>query len=52
VPIPLSLALDPQRVALGERLFNDVKLSHDNTRSCATGYPLAGDGLELDMCCD
>jgi cytochrome c peroxidase len=45
-PIPLSLALDPQRVALGERLFHEVRLSHDNTRSCATCHPLEQGGMD------
>jgi cytochrome c peroxidase len=46
VPIPLQLASDPTRVALGERLFHDVQLSHDNTRSCATCHPLAHGGMD------
>jgi cytochrome c peroxidase len=33
-PIPAMPAQDPRRVALGERLFSDRRLSHDNTRSC------------------
>lgn len=45
-PIPLHLALHPQRVALGERLFNDVRLLHDNTRSCATCHPLERGGMD------
>ena len=45
-PIPLSVALDPQRVALGERLFHDVRLSHDNTRACATCHPLQRGGMD------
>jgi cytochrome c peroxidase len=45
-PVPLSLALDPQRVALGERLFRDVRLSHDNTRSCTTCHPLEHGGMD------
>src|SRR5262249_19530890 len=45
-PIPLQLASDPTRVALGERLFHDVQLSHDNTRSCATCHPLAHGGMD------
>ena len=45
-PIPLSLALDPQRVALGERLFHDVRLSHDNTRACTTCHPLQRGGMD------
>jgi cytochrome c peroxidase len=45
-PIPLSLALDPPRVALGERLFHDVRLSHDNTRTCTTCHPLQRGGMD------
>ena len=45
-PIPLQLALDPTRVALGARLFHEVQLSHDNTRSCATCHPLAHGGMD------
>ncbi|MFO1349194.1 MAG: cytochrome c peroxidase [Gammaproteobacteria bacterium] len=47
-PLPLTVAVDPARVALGERLFNDVRLSHDNDMSCATCHLLqngGGDGL-------
>jgi cytochrome c peroxidase len=46
VPIPLHLALDPQRVTLGERLFYDVRLSHDNTRACVTCHPLQRGGMD------
>jgi cytochrome c peroxidase len=46
VPIPLSLALDPSRVALGARLFHEVRLSHDNTRACATCHPLERGGMD------
>jgi cytochrome c peroxidase len=45
-PIPLSLALEPKRVALGERLFHDVRLSHDNTRACSTCHPLQRGGMD------
>jgi cytochrome c peroxidase len=45
-PIPLALALDPPRVALGERLFHDVRLSHDNTRACTTCHPLQRGGMD------
>jgi cytochrome c peroxidase len=45
-PIPLSPALDPKQVALGERLFNEVRLSHDNTQSCATCHPLEQGGMD------
>ena len=33
-PIPAMPAQDTRRLALGERLFSDQRLSHDNTRSC------------------
>jgi len=46
LPIPLSLALDPHRVALGARLFADVRLSHDNTRACTTCHPLERGGMD------
>jgi cytochrome c peroxidase len=45
-PLPQSLALDPQRVALGDRLFHDVRLSHANTHACSTCHPLARGGMD------
>jgi len=33
-PIPPPPVQDPRQVALGDRLFHDTRLSHDNTRSC------------------
>jgi cytochrome c peroxidase len=45
-PLPLSLDLDSKRVALGKRLFNDVRLSRDNTKSCATCHPLQQGGMD------
>src|SRR5687768_7975383 len=44
-PIPLHQAMDLRRVALGERLFSDVRLSHDNTRACITCHPLEHGGM-------
>src|SRR5258705_11194792 len=35
-PIPAPAGLDPRRVALGEQLFRDPRLSHDNTLSCGS----------------
>jgi cytochrome c peroxidase len=46
VPLPLHLALDAQRVTLGEQLFHDVRLSHDNTRACTTCHPLERGGMD------
>jgi cytochrome c peroxidase len=45
-PIPLSLSLDPKRVALGKRLFHDVRLSHGNTHACAACHPLDRGGMD------
>jgi cytochrome c peroxidase len=45
-PIPPSLALDPRRLSLGERLFHDVRLSHGNMRACATCHPLQRGGMD------
>jgi len=46
VPIPESSAGDPKRSALGERLFQDVRLSGDQGRSCATCHPLEHGGMD------
>jgi cytochrome c peroxidase len=35
-PLPLASAEHPAKVALGERLFGDVRLSRDRSMSCAT----------------
>ena len=51
-PIPLHVNLDPHKVALGQRLFNDTRLSHDDTISCAHCHHLeAGgeDGLPVSV---
>jgi cytochrome c peroxidase len=45
-PLPLSVDLDPKQVALGERLFHDVRLSRDNTKSCAVCHPLEQGGMD------
>jgi cytochrome c peroxidase len=46
VPIPLHVALDAQRVTLGERLFHDVRLSHQNTHACTSCHPLERGGMD------
>jgi cytochrome c peroxidase len=43
-PIPARPAIDPLKVKLGERLFNDVRLSHDNSRSCSSCHDLGTNG--------
>jgi len=45
-PLPLTLDLDPERVALGRALFEDTRLSHDNSLACATCHPLARGGTD------
>jgi cytochrome c peroxidase len=45
-PLPLRMNLDPNRVALGERLFHDVRLSSDDTVSCATCHSLSTAGMD------
>jgi cytochrome c peroxidase len=37
---------DPDRTALGERLFQDARLSHNNARSCASCHPLERGGMD------
>ncbi|HLA94819.1 MAG TPA: cytochrome c peroxidase [Pyrinomonadaceae bacterium] len=39
-PIPIHINLDADKVALGEKLFNEVQLSRDNTVSCATCHSM------------
>ena len=38
--------LDPDRVALGQALFHDPRLSHDNSIACATCHDLARGGID------
>lgn len=40
VPVPENATLDPRKVALGRSLFIDVRLSHDDTISCASCHAL------------
>jgi len=54
-PIPVDTTLDPDKVALGSILFNDTRLSRDNSLSCASCHILevGGDddlsvGIALD----
>ena len=43
-PIPAQLNLDAEKVALGDRLFHDTRLSKDGTLSCASCHDLASGG--------
>lgn len=45
-PLPLALALNPDKVALGNRLFHDPRLSRDNTVSCANCHILSQGGAD------
>lgn len=45
-PIPRELPLNPGKVALGKRLFHDVRLSADDSVSCASCHDLSGGGVD------
>ena len=47
-PIPAMPAQDPQRVLLGERLFGDKRLSHDNTHSCSSCHDIGTNGASAN----
>ena len=46
VPLPLHVPANPARVALGERLFHDVRLSGRHTLACATCHRLEHGGAD------
>jgi len=45
-PIPTEMSLDAAKVALGEKLFNEPRLSHDNTVSCASCHSMTLGGTD------
>jgi cytochrome c peroxidase len=45
-PIPTSDDLNPDKVALGAKLFHDPRLSHDDSVSCATCHALSMGGVD------
>jgi len=45
-PLPLDSGFDPAKVALGDRLFHEVRLSGDGTTSCASCHDLANGGAD------
>jgi cytochrome c peroxidase len=45
-PIPASVTLEPDKVALGSLLFHDPQLSHDDSVSCATCHSLSTGGVD------
>jgi cytochrome c peroxidase len=46
-PIPQPPTTDPLKIKLGERLFGDPRLSHDNSRSCSSCHDLRTNGASL-----
>jgi cytochrome c peroxidase len=45
-PLPQVVLVDTARASIGERLFRDDRLAHDNARSCATCHPLEASGAQ------
>ncbi len=45
-PLPDAVKADPAKVALGEKLFHDVRLSKDNTVACASCHDLKKGGTD------
>ncbi|MGB0128500.1 MAG: cytochrome-c peroxidase [Rhodocyclaceae bacterium] len=45
-PLPQAVQLDARKVALGERLFNDKRLSRDNTLACVSCHALNKGGTD------
>jgi cytochrome c peroxidase len=45
-PVPPPPAADPLKLALGERLFGDPRLSRDGTRSCASCHDVHTNGAD------
>lgn len=45
-PLMDSLPVDPAKVALGFQLYHDVRISSNNTVSCATCHPLDKAGVD------
>lgn len=45
-PIPLEMKLDAKKVALGDKLFHDKRLSKDNTLACASCHSLSTGGVD------
>lgn len=45
-PLTDSLSVNPAKVALGEKLYHDTRLSKDNTLSCASCHSLDSAGVD------
>src|SRR4030081_2144910 len=48
-PVPEPPAADPLKVALGERLFADPRLSRGNTRACSSCHDLGTNGASRNV---
>ncbi len=46
LPVPLQHSVDPEKVALGDKLFHDTLLSGDNTISCASCHDVDRFGVD------
>ena len=51
-PLPEKPDVDPVKAALGEKLYNDTRLSGDNTISCASCHDLAKGGTDQQVVSD
>lgn len=49
VPIKPATGLDPRKVALGRRLFNDTRLSGNSSVACVTCHDLSQGGADHEM---
>jgi cytochrome c peroxidase len=47
-PLPAVPAGDPRRLALGERLFQDRRLSHDDTHGCSSCHDIRTNGASAN----
>jgi cytochrome c peroxidase len=47
-PIPAVPAQDSRRLALGQQLFGDRRLSHDNTHSCSSCHDIGSNGASAN----
>ncbi len=47
-PVPQPPPADPLKLALGERLFNDRRLSHDDKLACSSCHDILTNGADSD----
>jgi cytochrome c peroxidase len=48
-PVPLPPVADPEKLALGERLFADRRLSRDRSRSCLSCHDISTNGASSNQ---